>query len=41
MTEIINQVAICVNADLSLKDINSMIFAHPTMSESFYKTLEG
>ena len=41
MTEIINQVAICINAKLSLKDINSMIFAHPTMSESFYKTLEG
>ena len=41
MTEIINQVAICINADLSLKDINSMIFAHPTISESFYKTLEG
>ena len=41
MTEIINQVAICINAGLGLKDINSMIFAHPTMSESFYKTLEG
>lgn len=41
MTEIINQVAICINAKLSIKEINSMIFAHPTMSESFYKTLEG
>ena len=41
MTEIINQVMICINAELGLKELNSMIFAHPTMSESFYKTLEG
>ncbi len=41
MTEIINQVAICINAKLKKDDILSMIFAHPTMSESFYKTLEG
>ena len=41
MTEIINQVAICLNTKLTIKDINSMIFAHPTMSESFYKTLES
>ena len=41
MTEIINQVMICINAKLGLKELNSMIFAHPTMSESFYKTLES
>ncbi len=40
MTEIINQVMICINTKLSLDDIKSMIFAHPTMSESFYKTIE-
>lgn len=40
MTEIINQVAICINSKLNINDIKSMIFAHPTMSESFYKTLE-
>ncbi len=41
MTEVINQIMIAINADLSLKELNSMIFAHPTMSESFYKTLES
>ncbi len=41
MTEIINQVMICINTKLSLDDIKSMIFAHPTMSESFYKAIEG
>jgi len=41
MTEIINQAMICVNARLSAKELISMIFAHPTMSESFYKTIES
>ena len=40
-TEIINQVAICINANISLKDIKSMIFAHPTMSESFHHLVES
>ncbi len=41
MTEIINQVAICLNKKATLKEINAMIFAHPTMSESFYKCIES
>ncbi len=39
-TEIINQIAICINANLSVKAINSMIFPHPTMSESFFHLIE-
>jgi dihydrolipoamide dehydrogenase len=40
MTEVVNQAAVCINSKLEKNDILSMIFAHPTMSESFYKTLE-
>ncbi len=39
-TEVINQVALCLNAKQNIKDINSMIFAHPTMSESFSHLVE-
>ena len=39
-TEVINQVALCLNAKQNIKEINSMIFAHPTMSESFSHLVE-
>ncbi len=39
-TEVINEIAICINTDQTMEDINSMIIAHPTMSESFLKLVE-
>lgn len=33
-TELIHQFLIAINANLSLKDLEKMIFAHPTLSES-------
>ncbi len=33
-TELIHQFLISINADLNLKDLEKMIFAHPTLSES-------
>ena len=40
-TETINQVALAINSNKSTDDIKQMIFAHPTISESFLEIAES